>query len=1323
MSSTGSKLTQEKSEDTTESFVYQSSVEEKSEDISGVARDVSSDSFGFEETKSSEEVDELLLLVMPPGHAKIDMKDRDDHEFDQVNAPRITITPSLDEVVEEETSEYISEEPDNASEDKNQEQQSSSMTEYIEEVMKPVLAHSKVTSEINDIVSRCKESFLEKIEEDSGTHQETESNQYKSQKTVTEPEDNGEVMDYSETPMQKDMVTQEEDAVEEELVPTLCSLANALVKPESIPVQDLETREQIESEGIKENLEETKPEVDSSDGVVETKLESSTSEIVQETKIEPVTETVICEEDTVLKETIGGIFSKAPIKSSSSSESDGDEANQATEKDIAVMGEADVELDELEAIAEKKMDTQTKESSEILIEAKTQEELVTDIKKEDTIADGTQLKDEIVEKVGGIFKRDEGEPSGSTSETESEDEKEVENQMSLKEETLDTEDKSETQKMDITDDINTKVSNESTEMSTFEVIGEETLEKQELQENLKDIEILEGATITHIETELLESSTKDVTSQESKVAIPNSDAKEERREVIGRNDEADEEIPNLVALAKDLVKSPLTDDSKPTEEAKLVQEKDSETLSDFRLMKSFRSHYVVDKGKKVDTSLSTEQKEKELDHKIIDEDKEKDNEKQVMMETTTKHMMLKMSESTGSKVESVEDEQESGLEITTGKEHKSYEDSTLMDHSSEFFGSDRTDSLLQESTLHESYLMEKTLSEQTLAAEFPTETVECAFELEKSGMEKIMAKETVSSLNASNIQSTEATKTPCTDHQEMILEQDKSVEEGEQKGRGEEGKLIVVQEEIEIKATEHQELETTIKIEDIKIMEKQMTLELSAEEVEETSRKQEVSSETADKGPISETKSKRVISETKIVSTSEHSVIDKEKSIFVSSPITETVELTPILSWQLETGEEDKIEEAQEKDMKQTEVSGMSIKHLESSDSPRESTDSPSASPPNTSRCSSYMTERSGTQSSIEVRSSSKSSHHTTSSRASSFLESDEKSEHKSSVSIQERSSSNVSSNLKSGSSPPKSSSYLEESSVYSHITTTSSRDTDDLKKERTSSESSAKHVKLSDHSPDVAPPSPGFEMEERPSTETSSSPPRKSPVSQLQQDALSESAHSLPSSPRRIQRAHSGGVKKLTSESFSTESDICKSLELVYVEPGEDSRRKLSERYRHSSSSGNSDGSMTHETAGQERSGSVSKLEKRKPSVTQIRKSSEVSAESSGHSSLVTTEPEQEQIERSKTSSSEPYDLQHKTETTADSYNTKSPTSSPPPSSSDKKIPSPTKIRPPIQSTASLKEQISEEILSPSLEVECHTPEKTMLSGKGKGGCCNLEK
>jgi hypothetical protein len=60
----------------------------------------------------------------------------------------------------------------------------------------------------------------------------------------------------------------------------------------------------------------------------------------------------------------------------------------------------------------------------------------------------------------------------------------------------------------------------------------------------------------------------------------------------------------------------------------------------------------------------------------------------------------------------------------------------------------------------------------------------------------------------------------------------------------------------------------------------------------------------------------------------------------------------------------------------------------------------------------------------------------------------------------------------------------------------------------------------------------------------------------------------------------------------------------------------------------------------------------------------------------------------------------------------------SPPPSSNEKKIPSPTKVKPPMQSTASLKEQISEEIISPVLEVESHTPEKTCkLSATGKGG------
>merc|ERR1712020_682371 len=94
-SSTISKTSKQDTEAKSQlSDTQQSSMEDKlaDADFSTVARDISNDSFGFEGSKS-EEVDELLLLVMPPGQTKIDMKGRDDKEFDQINAPRITITP------------------------------------------------------------------------------------------------------------------------------------------------------------------------------------------------------------------------------------------------------------------------------------------------------------------------------------------------------------------------------------------------------------------------------------------------------------------------------------------------------------------------------------------------------------------------------------------------------------------------------------------------------------------------------------------------------------------------------------------------------------------------------------------------------------------------------------------------------------------------------------------------------------------------------------------------------------------------------------------------------------------------------------------------------------------------------------------------------------------------------------------------------------------------------------------------------------------------------------------------------------------------------
>ena len=59
-----------------------------------------------------------------------------------------------------------------------------------------------------------------------------------------------------------------------------------------------------------------------------------------------------------------------------------------------------------------------------------------------------------------------------------------------------------------------------------------------------------------------------------------------------------------------------------------------------------------------------------------------------------------------------------------------------------------------------------------------------------------------------------------------------------------------------------------------------------------------------------------------------------------------------------------------------------------------------------------------------------------------------------------------------------------------------------------------------------------------------------KSPTVQLRSSG-EISPHSLPSSPRQLRRTVSNGVKKLTSELFSTDNDLSRSLEIVYSEGG----------------------------------------------------------------------------------------------------------------------------------------------------------------------------
>ena len=123
----------------------------------------------------------------------------------------------------------------------------------------------------------------------------------------------------------------------------------------------------------------------------------------------------------------------------------------------------------------------------------------------------------------------------------------------------------------------------------------------------------------------------------------------------------DEDLPNLSALAKNLVHSQLEDDDTKSEKR---DDDGATSVSDFRLMESFRSHYVVDissKEENVGEQFAIEQKE-DVDNKTSEQETEQNlMKKQGNAEVGTKHFMLKMTESTGSKVESVEEEQELSL--------------------------------------------------------------------------------------------------------------------------------------------------------------------------------------------------------------------------------------------------------------------------------------------------------------------------------------------------------------------------------------------------------------------------------------------------------------------------------------------------------------------------------------------------------------------------------------------------------------------------------------------------------------------------------------
>merc|ERR1712223_2141370 len=385
----------------------------------------------------------------------------------------------------------------------------------------------------------------------------------------------------------------------------------------------------------------------------------------------------------------------------------------------------------------------------------------------------------------------------------------------------------------------------------------------------------------------------------------------------------------------------------------------------------------------------------------------------------------------------------------------------------------------------------------------------------------------------------------------------------------------------------------------------------------------------------------------------------------------ESVELIPNLNWQLR--DKDKFIPSKESQEAEVDVQGSLDQDQFGSSPPEGSSDTQTGSSHETpsSVPSSRMSERSGTQSSIELRSSSRSSHSTgpdvhfrsASKSSSSAVAGDER-------------MSGISESSGSPCQPIYSSSpYTEEITDDSKISSRPATGSDSC--------SSKKQVTVTDSALEY----PAQDQDD------------KSPTAQLRSSG-EISPHSLPSSPRQLRRTVSNGVKKLTSELFSTDNDLSRSLEIVYSEPSTDERRKLSERYSHtSSSSGASNGSVNNDQ---------NKIEKRKASFTQVRKTPDELA--TGELLPDSTTPSGQEsdglaksAEPPTTTSDGEMKLQHSSE----------PTESKTSPIKEKKTASPTKILAPAPASGATKEKTCSEEFSPMLQVECKTPECKRSSTK----------
>jgi len=716
-----------------------------------------------------------------------------------------------------------------------------------------------------------------------------------------------------------------------------------------------------------------------------------------------------------------------------------------------------------------------------------------------------------------------------------------------------------------------------------------------------------------------------------------------------------------------------------------------------------------------------------------------------------------------SSVETVEEEYESGYEITTGREMKSFDDSTLMEQSLEIYQqSEKTDSLLQESTMHESLSMEKTLSEPTIEPDLPSDNVEefdydiqvkkaqklsdeqesltntiedeVTFEIHHDVSEfaihdeqKKVAEDSKETSNEDSLllkrivfESTEELFYQDSSHQAEDYNKtcQKIHEEGEHFYQDRTDEFEELQDDYQKNEEIHEPTCTKLELEsDFSKVEssgfeevsygKQSSVKKDIDEAEnlvQDKTSKDIEDKALDKEEEEDLKPSE---ESQKHSRSKTFTRQFETQTLVSAqPVTETVELMPIISWNLigDQAEFVKNTNALQNEILDTfELDGSRQMATEQCFSPGQDSFIPS------SRCS----ERSGTQSSIElhsISSKSESSQSHSTRVISESLEGTEESRqsHSSSatpgdaISVSPFSSTRYSCGSQSTSRTPSdlSQNNLDSKSGSSFVDPESASANSDVTHSK-SSISFQNTSSVSTHSssngsrssgPTHSSVSKSLQIstseversceESRSQATTTDSDLKKESTTSTQNeneeeahpldgsDELSASACSLPSSPRRLRRTHSSGVKKITSEIFSTESDITRSLEIVYTEPAENPRRKLSEKYRHASSNGASETSISNETQ---------KVEKRKPSVTMIKKRSNEDiplSESQSHSSSDLDDPAQTEpvLEKGIT---------------------------------EKIQPSPTKLKEPkyLPKTASIT---SEEIIAPVLQVVCQTPERS---------------